>query len=323
MNKNRDFFEKHKKKILFIVILFSCCLLLATCEFLLRQFMGLGNPIIYNSSPIYGYRPLPNKEYTRFGGAKITFNNLGLRADRDWNDEKDDKMLFLGDSVTYGGSYIDNKELFTHLAVQILNETQNLHYLDGNAGVNGWGVENIYGLIRESAFLPSSIYVTVLIEGDFYRGLTRMQGLPFFNKKPRFALQELWYFFCYEQNVQRYEPWETFLSEQDTIYVLEKAVKKLKEMDSFLKEKGYQHFLFITPSKSQVVEEASKNAPIYNLLVQHKLAPHYIIEKIAQYNLSKKEREGLFHDNVHLGKRGHELWAKIIAAELKRQIPPQ
>ena len=323
MNKNRNFFERHKKKILFVVVSSFFCLSLATCEFLLRQFMGLGNPIIYNSSPIYGYRPLSNKEYARFWGKKITFNNLGLRADRDWNDEKHDKILFLGDSVTYGGTYIDNKELFSHLAVQILNETHNLHYLSGNAGVNAWGVENIHGFIRESTFLPSSIYVTTLTEGDFYRGLTRIQGLPFFNKKPRFALQELWYFFCYQQNNQRYKPWTTFLSEQDTIYVLEKAVKKLKEMDSFLKEKGYRHFLFISPYKSQVVEWESKDTSIYDLLVQYKLAPHYIIDEIAKYNLSKKEREGLFHDGTHLEKRGHELWAKIIATELKRQIPPQ
>ena len=282
--------------------------------------MGLGNPVIYNSSPIYGYKPLPNKEYTRFGRAKIMFNNLGLRANKDWNKEKNDKVLFLGNSVTYGGSHLDNEELFSRLAVEKLNKTAHLNYTSGNAGVNGWEIENIYGLIRELHFLPATVYITTLLEGDFYRGLTRMQGLPFFNKKPTFALQELWYFFCYKQNNKRYEPWTTFLNEQERIYVLEKAVKKLKEMDTFLKEKGYKHVLFITPSKNQVIEGTNKDTLIYNLLIQYKIIPHYIIDKIAKYNLSLKEKEGLFYDTVHLEKRGHELWATIIAAELKKQI---
>jgi len=321
MNVNdKNFFVRHKKKTLIVLISCFSCLSVAICELVLQEFMGLGNPIIYDSSPIYGYRPLPNKDYTRLSGAKLKFNNLGLRANKDWNEDKHDKILFLGDSVTYGGSYIDNEELFSYLAVELLNKTSRLHYTSGNAGVNAWGVENIYGLIKEFHFLPATMYITTLPEGDFYRGLTRLHGLPFFNKKPTFALQELWYYFCYLQNDKRYVSWKTFLNEQETTYVLEKAVKKLKEMDVYLKDKGYKHLIFITPSKAQVMEGTRKDTLIYDLLAQHELAPYYIIDDIAQYHLSLKEKEGLFHDAIHLTKKGHELWATIIATELKNRF---
>ena len=145
--------------------------------------MGLGGPVLYDSSPIYGYRPLPGKEYSRFYGETIKFNNLSLRAENDWDDKRENKILFLGDSVTYGGSYIDNKELFSCLAVKDFDD-----YESGNAGVNGWGVENIYGLVVESNFLPAQIYVTTLPEGDFHRGLTRLQGMPIFNNSPKKAI---------------------------------------------------------------------------------------------------------------------------------------
>ena len=94
----------------------------------------------------------------------------------------------------------------------------------------------------------------------------------------------------------------------------------LKEMDSFLRENGYKHFVFITPSKSQVVEGAGKDMAVYNLLTRYELPFRYIADEIAKYNLSNKEKQGLFHDGSHLEKKGHQLWAKIIAAELKKGL---
>lgn len=324
MNGQNDFYlKRHRRAILVILVLVVSFLSVAACEFLLREFMGLGNPILYDSSPIYGYRPLPNREYKRFWGANVKFNNIGLRTNRDWDEEKKDKILFLGDSVTYGGSYIDNKDLFSGLAVELLNKDGQQKYTSGNAGVNAWGVENIYGLIMEAHFLPAGIYVTTLPEDDFYRGITRIHGQPFFNNKPKLALQELWYFFCYRQNNNRYKEWTTFANKQEQAYIIEKAVKKLKAMDSFLRENGCKHFVFITPSKSQVMEGAGKDMAVYNLLTQYELAPHYIADEIAKCDLSDKDKEDLFHDGCHLKKKGHQLWAKIIAAELKKVDVPQ
>jgi len=206
-DKRRVLLAEHKRKALLVLVLCLVVFSVGACELLLRALMGLGNPVLYDSSPVYGYRPLPNQECGRFRGATIKINNLGLRAEQDWDAQKRDKILFLGDSVTYGGSYIDNADLFSELAVQRLNRTSGGHYVSGNAGVNAWGVENIHALIVERKFLPAAIYITTLPEGDFYRGLTRMQGLPFFNHKPRTALTELWRYFCYRQNNGRYRGW--------------------------------------------------------------------------------------------------------------------
>jgi len=108
-------------------------------------------------------------------------------------------------------------------------------------------------------------------------------------------LQEIWYHFCYNQNNKRYIGWQVFLNEQETTYVLEKAVKKLDEMDSFLKERGYSHFIFITPSKNQVVKGESKDMLIYDLILQYEIKPYYIADLIANYNLSDQDKEDLFY----------------------------
>ena len=42
--------------------------------------------------------------------------------------------------MTYGGSYIDDKETFAHLVCENINDT---NYICGNAGVNAYGIFNI------------------------------------------------------------------------------------------------------------------------------------------------------------------------------------
>lgn len=308
-----------RKHAFFIALIFLVSMLfLVLAELALRIFLGLGNPVLYDSSPIYGFRPLPNKKYTRFWGTSIRFNNLGLRTEQDWDGSKDNKILFLGDSVTYGGSYLDTHNLFAHLTVNLLNDAVDGDYQGGNAGVNAWGIENMANFILEAHFLPASMYVTTVPEGDFYRGLTRIQGLPFFNVKPRFAWQELWYFLCYTQNNKRYRAWTSFASEDEKLYIVEKAVKRLGEMDRFLKKQGYIHLLCISPSKSQVLgEKNQKDVTVQALLEKYQISAFYIADAIAVFPLSSQEKALLFYDHIHLNKQGHELWAKIIAARLK------
>ncbi|UCG59043.1 MAG: hypothetical protein JSU70_05950 [Phycisphaerales bacterium] len=309
-------FARNKKWTVVIVVLCFTLISVVLAELLLQKLMGLGNPVIYDSSPLYGYRPLPNREYVRFHGAKIRFNNLGLRAERDFDADRHNKILFLGDSVTYGGSYINNDELFSHLAVKGLEK-----YQSGNAGVNAWGVENVYGLIVDANFLPAEIYVTTFPEGDFYRGLRTLRGLPFFSRSPRFALNELWLFFCHRQNGKRYKSSpHAFVDKKDLSFVVERAVKKLKEMDILLKEKGFHHLLFITPVGAQVLEGANKDPLVEKMLMEYDLEPNYIVDKLDEYALSDMEKDEIFYDGVHLSRRGHEIWASIIRNELDKLI---
>lgn len=319
MNGRRDsVFERNKTKVRVILVVVLVFAGIVCGEISLRRLMGMGNPVLYDSSPLYGYRPLPNRSYHRFRNAHLRFNNLRLRAEKDWDADPNNKVLFLGDSVTFGGSYIDNQELFSHLAVQDLS-----NYESGNAGVNAWGVENIYGLVVESRFLPARIYVTTLPEGDFYRGLTRCQGTPFYNVSPRFALLELWYYFCFKQNIHRYREWQAYASTDERRFVVEKAVQRLKEMDESLRRAGFDHLMFITPSKEQVTGKAQQDPLVKELLEKHGLHPVYIADKLNELGLSLTERERLFYDLIHLDRQGHVIWAKIIRRELEKVIPPQ
>src|SRR5438045_366672 len=100
----RRWFERHSRVVGAALALVATGAALIVIEIALRTVFGLGNPILYDSNALYGYRPLPNQTLSRRFGAPIHVNNLGLRCDEDWSGPADERVLFLGDSVTYGGN---------------------------------------------------------------------------------------------------------------------------------------------------------------------------------------------------------------------------
>ncbi len=313
--KKDRWFERNPKKAIAVTIGLMFLITLILFEFCLRYFMGFGTPVLYDSNPLYGYRLLPNQEVSRFQGSIIKINNLGLRANQDWDNRVDNKILFLGDSVPYGGSYISNDELFSNLAIKNIDG-----YESGNAGINGWGVENIHGFIVYSKFSPARIYITVVPEMDFYRGLTRLQGLPFWNHNPNFAFQELLYFFYYKETLKKYRSWQEYASEKDRNRVIENAVIKLKEVDEFLKSQGYLHLIYISPTREQALNEAEKDKNVLYFLEKYDLNVTYILDQIDLLNFSRIEKENLFYDGVHLTKQGHIIWGEIINSDLVKLV---
>ena len=113
-------FERHPKKTLAAVWAVFLVLFVAAAEAGLKYFAGLGRPVLFDAHPAYGYRLKPNQETWRFGGAHFKINNLGLRAAADWDGSPEGKVLFLGNSVTYGGNHIANEALFSERAVHDL-----------------------------------------------------------------------------------------------------------------------------------------------------------------------------------------------------------
>lgn len=284
-------------------------------ELVLRQAYGLGTPVLYAPHPRYGYRPRPNQTVHR--KALVRINNLGLRG-RDWDEERGNKILFLGDSVTYGGSFITNQELFSELAVAGLDG-----WCSGNAGVNAWGVENVHGLIVGAGFTPAAVYVSTLPERDFFRGLMRISRLPYWCHQPGSALEEAGYFLlhgfmrldhCAGASSGRASP------PGQGRPTLERAVQRLAQMDSYLKRRGHRHLIFISPTRAQLVHGRPRNARLRSLLERAGLEVTYLLDEALLAGRPLEERDRWFVDQLHLSREGHRAWARVIRAQLKRLL---
>jgi hypothetical protein len=314
-NTRQSRFEKHPKLTIVAIGLLVVVVVLSLFEFSLRFFLGLGDPVLYQSSPLYGYRLQASQLVHRGGGAEIRVNNLGLRADRDWDANVSNKILFLGNSVTYGGSYISNPELFSQLAVEGLED-----FVAGNAGVNGWGIENIHALVVDLGFQPASIYVSVLQEMDFYRGLSKLAGKPFWAVKPHLAVQELLYHFYSGQMENMYEGHDRFVSEKENEKTVERAAMRLKEMDDELKSRGFVHLIYLSANRPQLLNGSGIDPLVKRSLLKYGINVIFMKDRPEVTQLGTTEKEHLFYDWNHLNKEGHIVWAKMIRNDLENVL---
>ena len=103
-------------------------------------------------------------------------------------------VLFLGDSVTWGGSYVDDHELFAAVAADAVARALPDRFstvVPLDAGVNAWGPQNILALLESEGGFGSRLWVLTFLEDDFRREKTRVGEVPYFNASPSTALEEV------------------------------------------------------------------------------------------------------------------------------------
>jgi hypothetical protein len=297
------------------------CLLVL--ELFLRTFSGLGNPPLYDLSPLYGYRLKANQlieprwSIGFLYGARITTNNLGLRGAAEWGPNPAGKILFLGDSVTYGGQYVSDTQLFSSVAGSRLPGWQ-----VGNGGVNAWGIGNILGLVKDYEFLPAEVVVTCVIEGDFYRGTARASSLPLWIEPPKFALQDLLMQGLWRVHNARYgNPADAVV--QDKVHldrIVDRAARRLKDLDGYLKHHNVQHFIFILPTRSQVVNGEPPDPRVEQGLKRYAINAEYLLPELMALESDRGKRRKWFHDEVHLDVPGHHIYGILIGDSLSKVL---
>ena len=160
-----------------VALVIGLALVVVAGELVLRA-LGLGRPILYDNRLAWGYRPLPSQTQSRWRGARVHVNALGVRGPDVGATRAPGatRLLFLGDSVTWGGSYVDDDALFAAVAARRLaRDGRAVEWLD--AGVNAWGPENALGFVRETGGFDSSVWIVVGLADDFRREKTHAGGV--------------------------------------------------------------------------------------------------------------------------------------------------
>ena len=116
-----------------IFILFILLLVFVVGELVLRFAFGFCDALLYNESDKYEYIAQPNQDRHRFG-AYIHYNSFSQR-----NGEPDStklRVLGLGDSVLFGGTWMDQDSL----ASTLFSDETGTQMLNISAG--SWGPDN-------------------------------------------------------------------------------------------------------------------------------------------------------------------------------------
>jgi lysophospholipase L1-like esterase len=141
-------------------------IVLLVCELGLRTIVGLGHPLLIAPNPTYGYMPAPNQNLKRFF-CHIMINSFGMRSEAITRDKPRGvrRILFVGDSVTFGTTYLDQQDIFTTRIQKDLREkaldTQVL-----NASGNGWAPGNELGFLKAQGTFDADLVVLVVNTND-------------------------------------------------------------------------------------------------------------------------------------------------------------
>ena len=301
-----------KKKIFYLISIILIIFIPTLLTEIYLKYIGLGNPITYDKNDVYGYSPKPNQKKERLNNSTVTINDVGLRSLYDWkNNEGKTKIIFFGDSVTYGGSYIDDKETFVHLSCENLN---NPKFICGNAGVNAYGIFNIVFRSRYDLRLSDDdLRIFLLVPDDFYRGLQNYNTAHFYMNDNKYlfpAIIEALNFFSTKYNLKNFisKRVNNHYKKMNTINLIDESILILNSEIKRLEKKNKKFLLFYSPSK---------NNNVINNYIHNKMNKSIKQEII---DLSEYLDDTMYVDNVHYNKEGHKNISKIISKKINDKL---
>lgn len=293
------------------------------------RILGLGDPILYYTDPWGGLRPAPNQRVSRFRGATVTIDANGFRT------PVPDKpgalrILYLGDSVTWGGSTVDDEAIFSEVAADVLRNDGHPVYAM-NAGVNATALLN-----HSERFLGYDGKLDALVWlfpwGDTKRQYAVVQLVWPSQQKPRLALVEVvdYLILKHWRQLSRIQPssddkaMSIESSSGDKKFrerVMERRKKRnldsVREVVAEARSRGVPVVLGISPYRSgnkllpldpeavAFIEEMKKQEGVTILDVASAL-------ENAEYDVND-----MFIDVVHMTERGHRVVGEALGAKLQ------
>lgn len=299
--------------LLFIFYLIFLFISLKLADYLLKKKYGLGNPIIYEKSRLTGYNIQPNQEIIR-RGQKIKINNRGMRSSRNWDNNSMKKIIFFGDSVTYGGSIISNKDLFSEQLCKNLNENKKNKFLCGNLGANGYNLYSIIRSIKYKNFDNEDLIIVTIIANNFSRMFHNPLSQPFWTKNiDNFfpALTEIFFIYLdqFRMSLKHDLNKEKILSEINKMYYND----LIDELENALYDTDKPYMILYSPSINEL-KNKENNQYFKNLLIK-KFFNFYDLSEIEY-----KDKEELYYDEIHLNKKGHKIYSQYIYSLIQKKF---
>jgi hypothetical protein len=296
----------------------ACVLVLAGSELVLRFGFGIGTPLLYAADPHAGYVTAPNQRLRRFGAA-IHINEYGMRSDDLISSPPEGaiRILFVGDSVTFGTTYVTQKNIFTEIIKTRLRETENRGVEILNASAGGWAPENEYQYLATRGTFNANLVVFVINQNDLDQPFSTLETSPQFpTSNPGSALGEIWIRYL----KPRILAGSTGADPGSNSESIPKAQTNRRVLASLQSARDYAqtygaHFAIIyTPCTYPNEQTAAWQAMIGEFTDWAARNKIPLIDMRAAF--ARHERKLIYFDNIHLRPLGHEM----VAAEFLDRV---
>jgi lysophospholipase L1-like esterase len=173
------------------IALAALLLVLAFAELALRV-VGVGQVMTYERDPRYGYLMRPRQMVSTYGDP-IEINALGLRGPPLLEPKPDGvvRVLFLGDSITYGGGRIHEGELFCR-RIENAARDDGFRLEAVNVSAPGWSPQNWTAWVEAHGRLDADLAVVVLPETDRARPFATLETARLVERAPALRLGTIW-----------------------------------------------------------------------------------------------------------------------------------
>jgi hypothetical protein len=163
---------------------------LAALEFVARV-VGWGGMVEFEPSDDWGLLMRPRQRVWMYG-VPVEINSMGLRGPELQNTKArgEKRVVFLGDSITYGGGRIGEKQLFCRV-VEARARAEGISIESVNLSAPSWSPQNWIGYVNKRGLHDPDAVVPILPECDLSRGFSRMNQAGLREKAPMFRLQTL------------------------------------------------------------------------------------------------------------------------------------
>lgn len=286
----------------------------------LRLKLGLGNPVLSQSDVEMGYRFQPNQNITRFGN-KIIYNQYSQRSDLISLPKPKNtlRILMVGDSVLNGGMLTDQAQTISErLEAKIKNTGRNVEILNASAG--SWGIGNQWGYLQKFGIFDSNLLILQIGTHDLTQptSMGNRVGIDpnYPDRKPLFALQELYTRYLFPQIAQRLHLPLSYQEIPVTVTPEEQFQKNLTFLNRIL-DFDTPIIVLFTPNRIDVLP--TPNIPTYKAKFFQYLKTHdisIIDTHDAWSKLPTTMTESYFRDVVHLTPTGNIAIAQLLFEQI-------
>jgi hypothetical protein len=284
-------------------------------EALLRLW-GFGTPVLYVADPQAGYYPAPHQSVGRFG-AHVETNAFGMRSP-DYAAAKPlgvFRILMVGDSTLYGGSYIDQPELYSRQLESQLRSLANGRRVEVMAiAANGWGPFHELGYVRKFGTFGADLVMVNLPTADLYRRLSSLNETPFHSdaQPPRLALEELTTHLAWRYRTQQIGPPPA----QEVEWHRTRGLAAYAELARMLRSSGAEVMFQVQPNRAAGMGDLPAQEAQDARDLAAAVRPHASFDFAA--GRFRASRGRIYHDDGHLDVDGHALYARYLRDRVAR-----
>jgi len=299
-------------------------LVLVSFEFFCKFLIGLGDPPLSREHPTIEYEFVPNQDIKRFHRT-IKINSYGMRSNdlKKVKPSNEKRILVFGDSVIWGGSLIDQKDLSTEILKENgLNEGITLEV--GNVSAGSWGPGNWLAYVREKGTFSADIVVLVISSHDSQDNPS-FESNDLVKNKPISAFYELItrYLVPKIKNFSKNSNSNTLNKKNFKKEINKEEVKGLKDLSDFIdivRKEGSEVSVVQFWDREEYLSGKVKegNLAIKKILNAKNILP---IQSIDIFKSCSEDHKQLFTDSIHpFTKLGQRCLSRVIFEAIKNDL---